>query len=348
MTRHANIPIFIPHLGCPNQCVFCNQRSISGVREFDISKVRDEIEGALATIPEGVETEIAFFGGSFTGIDFELMTELLKIAYSYVSDGRISSIRCSTRPDYINEKILDTLQKYGVRVIELGLQSMSDEVLYRSKRGHTTADAIAACKMIRERGFSLVGQMMLGLPHSDREAELETARQIASLADAARIYPTVVFHDTELCAMARNGEYTPLSLDEAVSRGADVLDVFLERGVKVIRIGLCASENLASDTTYYAGPNHPAIGELIENELYFKKICRLLDEKPLPPRGELLVYVSPGAVSKAVGQSRRNVKRLISKYGFSSVKTRALASLSGYDIAVGYDTGNYRGEKQCT
>ena len=334
MTRHANIPIFIPHLGCPNQCVFCNQRSISGVVEFDISRVRSEIENALATIPDGTETEIAFFGGSFTGIDYELMCNLLEIAHSYVKAGLVSSIRCSTRPDYINEKILDTLKKYGVRVIELGLQSMSDEVLLATKRGHTASDAIAACQMIRERGFMLVGQMMLGLPLSEREDELETARFIASVADAARIYPTVVFHDTELCSMAREGDYIPLTLDEAVSRGADVLDVFLERGVKVIRIGLCASENLASDTTYYAGPNHPAIGELIENELYFKKICLLLDGQKKREKTKLTVYVAAGATSKAVGQSKKNTERLISKYGFSSVKISESVALSGYDIEV--------------
>ena len=146
MKKHVNIPIFIPHLGCPNQCVFCNQRTISGVTDFDISNVRSEIDTALSTIDTACEAEIAFFGGSFTGIDRELMVSLLKMAYEYVSDGRVTSIRCSTRPDYINEEILDLLWEYGVRTIELGLQSTSDHVLEATKRGHTRMDEEKACR----------------------------------------------------------------------------------------------------------------------------------------------------------------------------------------------------------
>ena len=163
---HRNIPIFIPHLGCPNQCVFCNQRSISGCKEFDREDVRAQIERALSTIPNGTETEIAFFGGSFTGIDRGLMTWLLDTAESYVKDGRVSSIRLSTRPDYITPEILKILSNYSVGTIELGLQSMDDEVLMRTARGHTAKTAREACRAVVEAGFSLVGQMMIGLPAS--------------------------------------------------------------------------------------------------------------------------------------------------------------------------------------
>ena len=164
MKQHINIPIFIPHLGCPNQCVFCNQRTISGVKEFDISSVRRDIDTALLTVDSSTEAEIAFFGGSFTGIDRDLMIELLEIGYEYIKDGRVSSIRCSTRPDYIDEEILEILKKYGVRVIELGLQSVEEKVLKSSKRGHNFQAELKACRMIVNAGFALVGQMMIGLP----------------------------------------------------------------------------------------------------------------------------------------------------------------------------------------
>ena len=257
MKKHVNIPIFIPHLGCPNQCVFCNQRSITGHKDFDPESVVWLIEEALSTIPNDTEKEIAFFGGSFTGIDYALMCRLLDIAYSYVKTGRVASIRCSTRPDYINEKILDKLKASGVSVIELGLQSIDENVLKTCKRGHTFIQEKTAVKMIKERGFSLVGQMMIGLPGSTLEKEKETAEFICeSGADGARIYPTVVFKDTELCHMAECGEYTPLDLEDAIFRTAEVLKIFNDHKVKVIRVGLCASENLSSPDSYFAGPNH--------------------------------------------------------------------------------------------
>lgn len=198
MSRHVNIPIFIPHLGCPNTCVFCNQRTISGRLSFDISTVRTEIERALSTVGDGDEAEIAFFGGSFTGIDRGLMIELLELAHEYVSAGRVRSIRCSTRPDYIDGEILDILGRYGVVVIELGLQSADEQVLMRTKRGHGFDAEERACRLIVERGFELVGQMMIGLPGSTAESELATADFIIrSGASGARVYPTVVFPDTK-------------------------------------------------------------------------------------------------------------------------------------------------------
>ena len=273
--RHVNIPIFIPHLGCPNQCVFCNQRTISGVESFDPSTLRDIIEGAMSTINADDFVEIAFFGGSFTGIDRDLMVELLEIANEYIILGRVNSIRCSTRPDYISEEILEILKIYGVKHIELGLQSCSDEVLFATKRGHTRLQEEVACQLIKKHGFGLTGQMMIGLPKSTLERELNTAEFIISQGcDSARIYPTVVFKNTELCDMAESGIYEPLSTDDAIVRSAAVLEKFLEAGIDVIRIGLCASENLRAEDTYYAGPNHSALGELVINQVYYRKIYR--------------------------------------------------------------------------
>lgn len=321
MKKHINIPIFIPHLGCPNQCVFCNQRSISGVREFDENSVYSIIDTALSTVGIDTEAEIAFFGGSFTGIDRCLMIRLLDAAYEYVKAGRVKGIRCSTRPDYIDAEVLEILKRYSVNVIELGLQSSSDEVLTLSKRGHGRAAEERACRMIVDFGFELVGQMMIGLPGSTAESEEETADFIiASGASAARIYPTVVFRDTELCHMTESGVYTPLTLDEAVNRTANVLIKLRGAGIEVIRVGLCATENLESDKTYFAGPNHPALGELVENEVYYRLIKNEISKIPDTAGKELTVFVAKGEMSKAVGQKRKNKIRLVKEFGLYDVR----------------------------
>lgn len=334
MKRHVNIPVFIPHLGCPNQCVFCNQRTITGKSEFRAESVREVIDEALSTIPEGVETEIAFFGGSFTGIDRELMTELLEIAHSYIALGRVQSIRCSTRPDYINEEIIKILKLHGVKCVELGLQSVNDRVLEASKRGHSSADAKRACRMIVDSGLELVGQMMIGLPGSTIETERETAEFIISSgATAARIYPTVVFKDTELYCMAECEKYKPLELDDAVCRSAEIFEMLMDASVQVIRIGLCASENLSAPETYYAGPNHPALGELVENEYYYNKIYDQISDKDLN-NSSVTVTVGGGCLSKAVGQNRRNRLRLGSAFPSCDFIFRESNDIKGYGVKV--------------
>lgn len=341
MARHVNIPVFIPHLGCPNQCVFCNQRTISGVTEFDPASVVSIIEEALSTVDPADECEIAFFGGSFTGIERELMTELLKTAYSYVRAGRVTSVRCSTRPDYIDGEIINILCRYGVKTVELGLQSSSDTVLELTKRGHTYRDEERAARLITEAGLELVGQMMIGLPGATPESELATARFIIeSGARAARIYPTVVFHDTELCTMVDLGIYTPLSLDEAVERSASVFALFLENNIEVIRIGLCASDNLLSEDTYHSGPNHPAIGEMVINRYYLDKILGQINAIAPNNDKKITVSVSRGSVSKAIGQKKINKLRLESLYGVGRVAFREDASLAPYDVRVTAEVGD--------
>ena len=338
MSRHINIPIFIPHLGCPNQCVFCNQRTISGVKKFDQSLVRTQIDEVLSTVDSDADVEIAFFGGSFTGIDRKLMQSLLEIAYSYIESGRVQAIRCSTRPDYINSEILGILKKYGVKTVELGLQTTSDSVLALTKRGHNFEAEKHACKMIVEAGFSLVGQMMVGLPGADMASEIRTAEFIASIgASAARIYPTVVFKETELCAMAERGEYQPLSIDEAVERSAAVLEIFDSAGIDVIRIGLAASDNLSSPDTYYAGPNHSSLGELVENELYYNKIRKLLAGKKIDSDTKINIYVPHGSLSKAVGQKKKNRIRLAVDYPNADIRFSELGSITGYGVLIVVD-----------
>ncbi len=345
MRRHVNIPIFIPHLGCPNMCVFCNQRTISGVSEFDISTVAPQIEAALFTIEDDADCEIAFFGGSFTGIDRELMRSLLKIAYAYIESGRVQSIRCSTRPDYIDEEILSILKEYGVRTIELGLQSTSDKVLTATKRGHDFEAERMACELIVKNGFDLVGQMMIGLPGSELSDEIKTADFIISAgAIGARIYPTVVFKNTELCDMAISGEYTPIGNEEAAERASFVYERFFDAGVDVIRIGLQASEALGDENNLYGGASHSAMGELVLGEFYYRRIKAALAKKTVPEQALITIYVSKGALSRAIGQKKRNKLRLISEFSPRSISFKENAELSDGEISV--ITGE--GKNKCT
>lgn len=334
--RHVNIPIFIPHMGCPNMCVFCNQRSISGKMSFDITKVKNEIEESLSTVSGEDFVEIAFFGGSFTGIDRGLMTDLLSLAQNYVDKGSVTSIRLSTRPDYISDEILDILSLYSVGTIELGLQSMDDGVLRACKRGHTSEQAVRACRMIKERGFSLIGQMMIGLPCSTVETEVATAEIICQMgADGARIYPTVVFYETELCSMMQNGEYSPLTNEDAVLRTAKALKVFADNGVPCIRVGLQSGENLSDDTHVAGGANHSAIGEMAMSALYFDKICEQLDAKITDNAPEILTVFCPrGEISKIVGQKRKNIEKIREKYGIKKVKVLEKNELLRYNIII--------------
>lgn len=308
-TNHRNIPIFIPHMGCPNQCVFCNQRSISGCSSFvGLEGVREQIDSALTTLPAGGETEIAFFGGSFTGIDRGLMISLLELASGYVREGRVSSIRLSTRPDYISGEILEILSRFPVRNIELGLQSMDDSVLLSARRGHTAKQAADACRMVKDFGFSLVGQMMVGLPGATGASEIGTARRLVSLGvDGARIYPTVVFRDTPLARMTSEGVYTPLSVEEAVERSARALSFFDAAGIPVLRIGLCSGEGLTSSETVLAGPNHPALGELVLSRLWLDRM--LLSASALGGEvREVIIYAPARFLSQIVGQHRSNIQ----------------------------------------
>lgn len=343
--RHINIPIFIPHLGCPNACVFCNQRRISGKTEFDITSVEAELERAVSTIDYTVsEVEIAFFGGSFTGIDRGDMLYLLGIAKRYIEAGKAQSVRLSTRPDYIDGEILDILSAHCVTDIELGLQSMDDSVLAASKRGHTAECARRACRMIKRRGFNLVGQMMIGLPGSTAEKEEATAREIATMGcDAARIYPTVVFCETELCRMMERGEYIPLTEADAIERSARALEVFVSAGIPVIRLGLCAADNLFEEGTMVGGAYHSALGEMVYSELYYRRICDSIEKKQRKDGDILRIYVPEGEVSKASGQKKYNKQRIMERYGVSDIRITEDSSLIPYSVSTEFYG---KGEKQ--
>lgn len=320
--RHINIPVFIPHLGCPNQCIFCNQRLISGTYEFDEDVVCRTIDRVLSTASSDDECEIAFFGGSFTGIDRALMVRLLDLAQGYVASGKIVGIRMSTRPDYISEEIIEILKRYTVTFVELGIQTMNDSVLSYLKRGHSVRDTEKATELLVANGIKFVGQMMVGLPSATLEDEIGCAKRICELgASGARIYPTLVFRNTELEDITAHGLYSPLTLDEAVDRAAAVLSVFDSHGVECIRIGLCDSDNLHSDTSFVAGPNSPSIGEMVKSRVYFSKICVDIDKLDIvTDKKTLNIYCAKGYTSQIIGHRRKNVIDLKNKYGFSRVK----------------------------
>lgn len=342
--KHKNIPIFIPHLGCPHDCVFCNQKKISGHGAFVPDTVIPEIEAALSTMKDGEMPEIAFFGGSFTGIKQNLMISLLDIAEKYVHDGKVSGIRMSTRPDYISEEILDILSNYTVSAVELGLQSFDDCVLLRAERGHTSSDSEKACRMITSRNIPLVGQMMIGLPDATPESEIETAKKIVSLGCvAARVYPTVVFRSTKLCRMAERGEYSPLTDEEAVMRTKSVLRILLDGGLTVIRIGLCSNEDIRDPEEVYAGATHPALGELCLGEIFYDIIREGLIEKKETIAGEsITVFVPKASLSKAIGQKRKNIIRLQNEFcrdmKIKNIRIVGSSDLSGFDFKISTDT----------
>lgn len=334
--RHVNIPVFVPHLGCPKQCVFCDQRAISGVRSFDEGEARRVIESHLATL-HGAEAEIAFFGGSFTGIGRERMTALLEMAEEYVGAGLVRGIRFSTRPDFIDPEIISILARYNIAAAELGIQSSSDRVLALSKRGHTAGDSRRAVELLRGAGYPVVGQMMLGLPGSGAEDDRETARFIADCgASYARIYPTIVLRNTELYAMFRRGEYVPLTEEDAVERGADVLGIFAERGVEVIRMGLPEG---AGEEAFAAGPRHPAMGERIRSRFYGRLIDEACLKAGIPYRGEgrcadVTVEAAPGEISAAAGYRGENKIRIENKFSVKKVKFIANPTVSRYNITL--------------
>ena len=302
---HSNIAIFIPHNGCPHACSFCDQKSISGEqKQVTPLDVRRELAEAFRRPLDGKNTEIAFFGGSFTCIPREEMEAFLEEAAPYVQQGKASGIRISTRPDGISEEILDVLKRYGVRSIELGAQSMDDGVLRLNRRGHTAADVEKAVSLIKEYGFSLGLQMMAGLYGDRKESLYKTAKKIIALKpDTVRIYPTVVIEGTYLDELRRKGLYSPLSLERAVELCAPLLEQFEQSGIKVIRVGLHASETLERRRT--GGAYHPAFRELCESFLKRRQLEERL--RHFPVGSEILVKVPASELSKTIGQKKANI-----------------------------------------
>lgn len=322
-TRHINIPIFIPHMGCPHACVFCDQKRISGTLSFQSPmRVKGILEESFSTIGEKDDVEIAFFGGSFTGIPEQEMITYLELAQPYLKSGKASGIRLSTRPDTITPHILETLKNYRVKVIELGVQSLDPEVLLQSQRGHSIEDVVSACSLIREYGITLGIQTMLGLPADSYEKALKTAKGVIELKpDMIRIYPTLVIKDTLLEEYYLTGQFTPLSLEQAVEWCTDILPLYREAGITVLRIGLQDSDTL--EGSIVAGPYHPAFGELVESRIFYNKMTNLLDEMKLENHKRIIIRTQPQLVSKLVGQKRANIEAIKERYSLNEVVVQA-------------------------
>ena len=307
--RTYNIPVFVPHRGCPFDCVFCNQKRITGVgTDVTAADVTNTIEEYLQTLPkEGAKIEVAFFGGSFTGIPMDEQNMLMDAVRPYIESKRVDGIRLSTRPDYINKEILDNLLAHGVTTIELGVQSMDESVLKAASRGHSAQQVRDAARLIREYPFTLGLQMMTGLPGDTPEKSIYTAQEIIKLKpDIVRIYPTLTIKDTYMEKMYLDGRYKPQSLEEAVELAKTIMLMFEENGITVIRIGLQSTDEISEHGSVVAGPVHSAFGELVESAVYLD----ILREK-VPENAEVRVYVNPREISKAMGNRRKNAETIL-------------------------------------
>lgn len=312
MKRHSNLSVFVPHVGCPQRCSFCDQQAISGAAAAPGAEEVTALCSRFLPAPgQGQNTEIAFFGGSFTAIPRDYMNALLAAAQPFLKEGRAAGIRISTRPDAVDGPVLRLLKQNGVTSVELGAQSMIDEVLQKNLRGHTSADVKKAAFLVKEAGFSLGLQMMVGLPFEKNaeEAALATAKQLIALSpDTVRIYPALTLKNTQMASWYEQGLYQPLSLQSALSITAKLLCLFEEAGVRVIRVGLHADESLKN--SLLAGPYHPAFRQLCEAERYRREIARALAETPA---GAYTIKVASGELSTAQGQKKQNASFFLEK-----------------------------------
>ena len=317
--RRRIIPIFIPHYGCEHSCVFCNQHRIANVSVTkDYSSTLRSLNATLNSSLTTLCSQLAFYGGSFTALPVAVQDELLDAAQPFLDRNPDNSVRLSTRPDYIDSSIVDRLKKFGVATIEIGAQSMCDDVLLKSRRGHSATDVIRAAGAIKSSGLELIVQMMTGLPGDSVEKSVSTAKRLLALKpDGVRIYPTVVVKDTELSVMWQNGDYAEHTVEGAVVLCTELCAIFEEGGVPVIRIGLHANETLSAGDAV-AGAYHPSLGELVYSRMYFNKTVPLLCG--VPPGSDVKIAVEKGQVSSMIGYKRQNIEALKQKFSLRSLK----------------------------
>ena len=316
MKKQYIIPIFVPHLGCPNDCIFCNQKSISGQKtNMTKEKAKKIIDDYLKSMTdENAQIEIAFFGGSFTAIETERQEELLQTAYEYVKSGKVESIRVSTRPDCINKEILKRLKKYKVKTIELGVQSANDYILKRANRGHTFEDVKKASKLIRWYGFKLGHQMMVGLPESTRIDEINTAKALVKLKPKMiRIDPVLVVKNTKLEEEYKQGIYEPLSVVQAVEICKEIVRIFADKKIDIIRIGLQNTDEISDPqnekSEVVAGPYHPAFRQLVESGMWYDAIVGKIKKLNVKVK-KVQVTVNPIDANNVIGHKKENVQKL--------------------------------------
>jgi len=331
--RHIVIPVFVPHKGCPFDCIYCNQKTISGQSsEASEAEIRETIEEHLNTVGDAF-VEIGFYGGSFTGISQEEQKWYLEIGYSYIKAGRVRQLRLSTRPDYINTGILDFLSAYQVRTIELGAQSLDEQVLNNSNRGHDIDAVVQASRLIKDRGFSLGIQTMLGLPGDTRQKAVETAEKVVKIApEIVRIYPTLVIRDTFLEKLYLAGKYTPLGLEEAVDISAELLEMYEQNNINVVRIGLQPTESISREGEVIAGPFHPAFRQLVQSRLMRNRLEQFFREKNLSDLKEVVIQCKSKNISNIIGQKRENLQKLMTDFNISSIKVIVNDNINEFNV----------------
>lgn len=353
MKRQYIIPIFVPHLGCPNDCTFCNQRKISGqMKNVTENDVRDTIEFYLSNFKEkNSYKEVAFYGGSFTGIDPELQEKLLGAAYEYIKAKKIDAIRISTRPDYIDKTILKRLKKYKVKTIELGVQSTNNYILESCKRGHTYEDVVKASKLIRKYRFNLGHQMMIGLPESTELDDINTAKDLIKLKPKmVRIYPVLVIKGTELEKQYNSGEYIPLTVEQAVERCKELCYLFGKKKINVIRIGLQSTETISSPTNsgseVVAGPYHETFRQLVESAIYYDTIVNQIKKLDIRAK-EVEITVNPQNVNNVIGYKKQNIEKLKEMYDVDVVvKQDIKKTLQKIDVRVSKKFKEFADDKE--
>ncbi|SHH63557.1 Radical_SAM C-terminal domain-containing protein [Sporobacter termitidis DSM 10068] len=325
--RHV-IPVFVPHLGCPNDCVFCNQRRISGaLQPATPETVRRAVESAAFLKDDGAPKQLAFYGGSFTAIPVPEQEALLGAAQDFIKSYKGAGIRVSTRPDAVDRAALERLKRYGVVTVELGAQSMDEGVLLASGRGHTARDTEKASRLVRDMGFELILQMMTGLPGDTPATAVKTAESIIALKPGGvRIYPAVVLRDTALWDMWRRGEYREHTVEDAVRLCAELVPLFESAGVPIVRLGLNPTDELSGGAAA-AGAYHPALGELVYARVYLNRARALLRGRGAVAR--VTLGVAPSRVSVMTGQRRGNIAALRTEFGIADVR------VAGAEVAPG-------------
>ncbi len=316
------IPIFLPHTGCPHRCVFCDQSAITGQKATlpRPEQIRREIRLFLSyNKGQRAPVQISFYGGTFLGQSEKTVRRLLDIASEFINSAEVDSIRFSTRPDTIDPERMAWLADYRVATVEIGAQSMNDAVLHSAKRGHTARDTENAMTRLKSAGYETGLQIMPGLPGDSTAGALETGRRILELApDFVRIYPALVLAGSPMADRFKAGQYTPLSLEAAVDITAQLYRLFVNRGTRVIRMGLQASASLNQDTTILAGPYHPAFGQLVVSKLFFDCVSLALDRVNNCP-DTISIAVNPRSVSNLKGQKNRNLELLKHRFSVSRI-----------------------------
>ena len=319
MPKNSVIPVFIPHAGCPHDCVFCDQRKISGhIVPPTPADVEEIISAGIQKLD--APAELAFYGGSFTCLPFSDQEKYLSAAKKFIDRGKVCRIRVSTRPDAIDDDILDLLVSHGVETVELGAQSLDDSVLARANRGHSGADVEKASELIKARGLKLILQLMFGLPGDTPDTAKKTCLRAAELCpDGVRFYPVVVLRGTALCDMFESGLYTPLSVEKAVELCADLLPIFVQKNIPVIRLGLNPTDDLTYGSSVAAGAYHPALGELTWSRYFLNRARELL--KTAEVSGKIVtLWVDPRRLSVMAGQHRCNTMALTEEFGIKKLR----------------------------